>query len=152
LAHGVVNLTPDRSHTGGEVIYTQQTTCAEIVDAWDKGDAVWSVEMGGLGPGYEQAIQVLAVECMRELVRVDFQWTGKQPKDTDAARALLDPVVDRVNQWPGMGFSGAQVGAAMGIACKFHHYGPLHMLNRAAESRRIQISKTWPASSAPEGK
>ncbi len=27
----------------------------EAVEIWDKGGTLWSIEMGGLGPGYEQA-------------------------------------------------------------------------------------------------
>ena len=28
---------------------------AEQLRRWDAGDSIWTVEMGGLGPGYEQA-------------------------------------------------------------------------------------------------
>lgn len=122
-------------------------TCAEMLEHWDAGYSVWSVEMGGLGPGYEQAIQVLAIECLRELVRADFQWTGEAMPDTERIKALLDPVAHRVGKWPGMGLSGAQVGAAMSIACMFHKQGPigaLEKLPKGDEDRKIQVSKTWP--------
>ena len=45
-----------------------EETAAEMVETWDTGELVWSISMGGLGPGYEQAIQVLAIELMRDLV------------------------------------------------------------------------------------
>jgi hypothetical protein len=38
---------------------------AEVVAAWDAGRVIWTVEMGGLGPGYEQTIQTLVVELLR---------------------------------------------------------------------------------------
>lgn len=128
-------------------------TCIELLERWDAGHSVWTVEMGGLGPGYEQAIQVLAIECLRELVAKDFEWTGTHKdgetteadkRDSDTCRALLDPVVSRVDKWPGCGFSGAQVGAAMHLAAKFHRFGPIWVYDNAPEDRRIQVSKDWP--------
>jgi hypothetical protein len=128
-------------------------TCIEVLERWDAGDTVWTVEMGGLGPGYEQAIQLLAMECLRELVRVDFKWTGDKLADSNRVRALLDPVVTRVDKWPGCGFSGAQVGGAMQIAAKYHHDGPIKALEGVEDERRIQVSKEWPhePGSAPTG-
>lgn len=121
------------------------TTCAEMLVEWDAGRTVWTVEMGGLGPGYEQAIQILAMECLRELVRVDFKWPEKVDKRaSDKCRAILEPVVSKVNEWPGCGFSGAQVGAAMQIAAKFHRQGPVAALDSAPEDRRTMVCKTWP--------
>lgn len=38
----------------------------EQLRQWDGGGAIWSIEIGGLGPGYEQAIQVLAIEIVRD--------------------------------------------------------------------------------------
>lgn len=132
------------------VIYEDTTTCADVLREWDAGGLVWSVEMGGLGPGYEQAIQVLAMECLRELVAADFAWTDDKKGDSDRCRALLDPVVSRVDKWPGMGLSGAQVGAAMQIAAKLHHNGPRKALDSAPKDRQIQISRTWPQAEAPQ--
>lgn len=120
------------------------TTCAEVLEAWDNGGAVWSIEMGGIGPGYEQAIQVLAMELLRELIAKDFRWTDDSKADSINARALLNPVVSVVDKWPDCGFSGAQVGAAMQIACKFHKMGPTVALDSAPEDRRTMISKNWP--------
>ena len=40
-------------------------TVKDLLDTWDSGSTIWSVEMGGIGPGYEQAIQVLMVELCR---------------------------------------------------------------------------------------
>ena len=124
-------------------------TIEEMLVAWDRGESVWSVEMGGLGPGYVQAIQILAMECLRELSVKGFNWTDDKAKNSESCRAMLDPVVDRVDKWPGCGFSGAQVGAAMSIAARFHRQGPLAALDSAPENRHIQTRKTWPHEPAP---
>ena len=128
-------------------------TVKEMLKEWDAGRSVWTIEMGGLGPGYEQAIQILAIECLRELQRVRFKWNGVVKQDSDRCRAVLEPVVARVNKWPGCGFSGAQVGAAMQIAAKFHRDGPAKALDSAPEDRKTLVSKEWPhepASATPE--
>ena len=83
-------------------------TAAEALNMWDKGEPVWSVDMGGMGPGYEQAIQVLAFEIIRDNVN-----TPLPPAGDKAWRTWGDAAAHRLSKW---GFSGAQVGAAKNIA------------------------------------
>ena len=117
------------------------------LERWDAGDSIWSVEMGGLGPGYEQAIQILAVECLRKLYEVGFNW--RDPEETfDQAHVravrLLEPVADRFSK-PCLGFSGAQVGAAMNVATMLHRRGYREALqDPVVKDRLIQISRRWP--------
>ena len=40
-------------------------TALDALAAWDRGEHVWTVELGGIGPGYEMAIQTLAFELIR---------------------------------------------------------------------------------------
>lgn len=73
--------------------------------------------MGGIGPGYEMAIQGLAFEFMRE-------FDGKIPphdvemsqEEIDRANKDADVVVGKFDGEPWGGFSGAQVGAAKHLA------------------------------------
>src|SRR5689334_19222025 len=119
------------------------TTAKEALEAWDRGDSLWSVEMGGLGPGYEQAIHVLVFEIIRDYVdRPDAI-----PNEGQAAREWADDTVHRVNDWPGCGFSGAQVGAAKHLAWKFlvkGHRATLDTMRAHDQDRLTQVSKTWP--------
>lgn len=118
-------------------------TAQDMLAAWDRGESVWSIEMGGLGPGYEQAIQLLAVEIVRDEL-------GKPlPEPGTSADDWADATVHRVNDWPGCGFSGAQVGAAKHIAYKFLNEGPRKALLSYKEQepdgdRLIQVSREWP--------
>jgi hypothetical protein len=100
---------------------------------WDSGDTVWSIEMGGLGPGYEQAIQVLAMEIIRDEIDNGIPEESKW-------RSWGDSTVTRINDSCG-GFSGAQVGAAKQIAYRFIKEGPSEALKDVERERRIQISK-----------
>lgn len=112
-------------------------TAAEWLRRWDSGDSVWSVEMGGLGPGYEQAIQIAAVAIVRTNL-------GKPLDDTE----------DALKEWgwdaipKGLGLSGAQAGAARNLAYKMLKYGPAECVRQikesGAEDRLIQVCKYFP--------
>lgn len=116
----------------------------EIIDKWDNGEIVWSIEMGGLGPGYEQALQMAAIEGLRELAAFDGTLPD-DPKDLNTAvRRITDPGLNRVE-----GLSGAQAGAATWVAYKLYSWGEEGLREKAKESgdgdRMIQISKHWPS-------
>jgi hypothetical protein len=114
-------------------------TAAELVAAWDKGELpIWTVAMGGLGPGYEQALQTLMIELLRS--------AGPLPKD-DAPeqdfRHWGSDVIGRHSTSLG-GLSGAQVGAAKGLAAAVIRRGMHAVLDEVDSERRTQISKFWP--------
>jgi hypothetical protein len=115
----------------------KHNTVAELLAAWDAGETIWSIEMGGLGPGYEQAIQVLAIELMRDCAGQPL------PESEEAERAWGKATISRVDKDCG-GFSGAQVGAAKQIAYKFIKQGPQAALAEVQDDRRILVSKFWP--------
>lgn len=111
-------------------------TPEEVVTAWDKGETVWSIEMGGIGPGYEQAIQVLVIELLRDHL-------GKPLPDEKDFEKWGKATISRINE-DCYGFSGAQVGAAKTIAWRIFRdgYGPT--LRSAPKDRLIQVSAIWP--------
>lgn len=119
---------------------------AEWVKRWDKGDSIWSIEMGGFGPGYEQAIQITVVETVRWLILRDYnkeEWGNPEvwKKDSeDIERVLLEnPIIQR------LGLSGNQWGAALQLACKMYMLGPIAiMTDDKISNRKIQIRKNFP--------
>lgn len=118
-------------------------TAAEQLADWDAGNIIWSIEMGGLGPGYEQAIQVLAVEILRDNI-------GK-PLPVDKFNDWGDSTVSRIDYqkpdgtWAMGGYSGAQVGAAKHLAYRWLRDGPKACLASCSDtSRHIQVSKNFP--------
>src|SRR2546426_1913490 len=121
------------------------TTAREALAAWDQGDILWSVEMGGLGPGYEQAIQVLTFEIVRD-------YLDKPLPDDASWQTWGDDTAHRINDWPGCGFSGAQVGAAKSLALRFlrdGHKATLDSMRAHDNDRLTQESKGWPHDPAP---
>lgn len=116
----------------------KQTDLAkEMIDQWDRGESIWSIEMGGVGPGYEQAIQVAMVEIVRAML--DIQPTSDQENDWAILRAKSADVIDELDEkW---GYSGAQVGAARNIAFKFWRHGPQVVLkDEQVQDRKIQVN------------
>lgn len=123
-------------------------TAREHLRRWDAGESIWSIEMGGLGPGYEQAIQVLAIEIIRDEI--------DNPLPVDKFGEWGDNTVSRIDQrtadgrYSCGGFSGAQVGAAKQIAVRFIRDGPAKALKSLKdEDRKIQVSNFWPRAASP---
>lgn len=110
----------------------------DALKRWDAGQLVFTIEMGGLGPGYEQAIQILVFELIRDLADKPLP-KGKTFGDWG------DATVSRIDEGCG-GFTGAQVGAAKQIAFRAIRDGWEKMLESVPEDRKIQVSKSFPKS------
>lgn len=127
---------------------TNELTAADLLAAWDAGESVWSVEMGGLGPSYEQAIQVLIVELVRDHIGTplpDVEAMEKQARE-DWWWTWGDDTARRLNEACG-GFSGAQVGAAKSVAIRILRDGyaaTLASMREHDSDRLIQASKRFP--------
>src|SRR5258708_1760951 len=118
----------------------------DLLTAWDSGDTIWSVELGGLGPGYEQAIQIAAVEIARKLRH--YKPTGTKEEQTKYVDKICYAVIHNIDKELG-GLSGAMVDQAKWLAWQWcHNGGPKHLIERAKKKghETIQVSKAWPKS------
>jgi len=127
-----------------EIGKRNQMTVAELLLAWDSGECIPSISLGGFGPGYEQAIQVLAVEIVRDNI-------GKPlPQDDKGWHGWGDSTVSRIDyklpngKWSMGGFSGAQVGAAKQLAYRWLNIGPDAVREAVPTDRWILVSNFWP--------
>ena len=131
--------------TDQEKIYGKDSK--EWLKRWDNGDAVWSIEMGGLGPGYEQAIQITFVEMLRYLFNKNYNtttWNDKEIWKADLKKmetyAFSNETIKK------LGLSGAQWGAAMNLAIIFYKRSPVNIMNDdQVKNRHIQINKYFPS-------
>jgi hypothetical protein len=118
-------------------------TIDEALFRWDAGESLFSIELGGLGPGYEQAIQVTGMELIREFKdKCDIKWD-----DDDEAAKICDAVFNfslKNEIIKNMCLSGAQFGAARNMAFVFIRHGWEKGLDMAHKDRHIQISKNFP--------
>lgn len=111
------------------------------LDDFDSGKVVNSVEMGGMGQGYEEGIQDCAVGIMRKLadVNLSIQEDGKKA----IFERITDEVVEELNDK--YGFSGAQVYAAQNLASVYWNKTPekgLQTMRDMDPKRIIQIQKS----------
>ena len=123
----------------------REATNEDVLAEWDRGDSVWSCELGGLGPGYEQRIQIMVFEFLRAMLADPYDYATE---DADAWGAY----VDKIEKEPGpksaiekLRPSGAQFGAAMNIASVFAKNGYTKGMEVVPENRRIQVSKDFPS-------
>lgn len=123
-------------------------TIEDLIERWDAGETIWTVEMGGMGPGYEQAIQATAIEVMRDLARVKPPFEVFDVEDDNderriALKNLIDKAVRRADER--FGLSGAQAGAAMNIACVLYKQGVVKAFEMVEQDRLIQVNRDFPA-------
>ena len=129
-------------------------TVTEMLNKWDNGETVWSIEMGGLGPGYEQAIQVGIVELCRaaqdgELVVIEPpKVEGDEP--VERYSPVFEKKLQAVNKKFNLGLSGAQASAIQQVAYHYLTEGPRATLLDFVDQmpgdkdRLIQIDNSWP--------
>ena len=129
-------------------------TVEKMLAAWDADEIVWTVEMGGMGPGYEQAIQVGVMEMCRKmqngcLVELKFDEEKQEPIETYSPE--FKAASHEVNDEQNLGLSGAQAGAMMQIAFRFLTDGPRKALLSMKETdpdRLIMVTKNFPGAAA----
>jgi len=127
-------------------IQTYGADAADWLARWDEGRTVWSIEMGGLGPGYEQCIHITAAEVLRHLLakRYDAEkWEDREQRKRDLDEiekaAFANPTIGA------LGLSGAQWGAALNVATMLYIRGPRATLtDESVKDRLIQVSRTFP--------
>lgn len=118
----------------------EKETVADAVAQWDNGLPVRTVELGGLGPGYEQAIQILVMELLRDEKDHDLPVTREEQEKWGEA------TITRTDEWVG-GYSGAQVGAAKSLAYRMLRDGyeeTIESMRQHDADRVILVAKRFP--------
>lgn len=127
-------------------IETFGADAADWLARWDAGHTVWSILMGGIGPGYEQCIQVTAAEILRHLLDVKYDteaWEDDEVWSRD--RDAIEKAGFANEQIEKLGLSGAQWGAALNLALCLYRCGPRAvMTDERVKDRHIQVSKNFP--------
>jgi hypothetical protein len=119
---------------------------ADWLKRWDEGNVVWSIEMGGLGPSYEQCIHITMAEILRHLLERKYEvitWDDKETWERDLKEIEAAGFANvRINA---LGLSGAQWGAALHLALQFYRLGPRAvMMDGRIKDRAIQVQRTFP--------
>jgi hypothetical protein len=119
---------------------------ADWLARWDAGKSVWTIEMGGMGPGYEQCIHITAAEVLRHLLEAKYDPSLWQDKDVwKRDREVIEKYGFANKRIEALGLSGAQWGAAVSIATKLYMDGPRKIMNEPSiKDRHIQVQRTFP--------
>lgn len=119
---------------------------AEWLRRWDAGQTVWTIEMGGLGPGYEQCIHITCAEVLRHMLakRYDHaKWSDKDVWKRD--REDIERMSFANETIKQLGLSGAQWGAALNVATHLYMHGPRALMaDERVKDRHIQVSRVFP--------
>lgn len=131
------------------------STVDEALAAWDAGEEVQTVEMGGLGDGYEMSIQIVAFELLRAM-RDDAKLGraiseipngGRFPQETQDSLDKVIHALDVKDEETGrykLGLSGAQAGAAKSLAITIHRRGYEALKDEEVQDRLIFVRKQDP--------
>lgn len=129
---------------------TYPRTARLALEKWDSGESVWSVELGGIGPGYEQAIQIGIFETIRVLLAREFEhrFTSEREADKKLAEAdakVLDAALREAYTKFDLGLSGAQAGAIKWMVYRTMRDGWQAVVLKAVEKKQtILVSNHWP--------
>lgn len=124
----------------------KNSTIEQVLKDWDDGNPVWSVELGGIGPGYEQCIQLVGFEFLKQMKISPFDYELNDSNkvkwkiyiNTIEANSTAKSLIEK------LGPSGAQYEAAMNLASVFSRHGYAKGLKMAGEDRHILVSKNFP--------
>lgn len=113
----------------------------EWLSRWDAGQSVHSIEMSGLGPGYEQVIQIFVAEILRILIDSKYD---NEILSVEQRRIFESKLLKNKNLVK-LGASGTQVGAAFSLAFNLHMNGPIKIMDDPkVKDRHIMVSKKFP--------
>lgn len=109
----------------------------EALKRWDDNDPVWSIEMSGLGPGYEQCIQYGIFELTKVLSKENLDI------DEENIDILLDNKLSELCKKEKIliSLTGAQAVAIKQVSYKFAKNGYKETLNSVLQDRLIQVNK-----------
>lgn len=119
--------------------YLYPKTIDDLVKRWDDNESIFTISLGGIGPGYEQCIQNLLFEIVKGLR--EKKYNPDNDKDFEQYKIDADVIVSRLDKE--FHFSGAQVGAAKQMAWQFLAYGYREMMTKCPGDRLIQVRKRF---------
>ena len=111
----------------------------DALNLWDNNTiGLWSIEMGGIGPSYEQCIQFSTFELIRA-----FKGIAPKSNDEISINKRLNEELLQIDKKFNIGHSCATAGAAKWLAYKFMKNGYRKTLQEAPDNRLIQVDKKY---------
>lgn len=106
-------------------------TAAELIAAWDRGEPIVTIDMGGFGERYEAALQEAAVEMARDGIASVWRPSADHEANINGWREIARESARKHSERLG-GLTGAMFGAASWLAYQWvHNGGPAKLIDRA---------------------
>lgn len=129
--------------------------CRKMLEKWDNNEIVWTIEMSGLGPAYEQCIQITMFEMLRFMVSQPVNWRYVETeKDRPYEKRYYWRTYERTmkralyaddSPCKDLGLTGAQAGAATSLATVFLARGHQGGLDQVEKERQTMVRKYFPS-------
>ena len=122
----------------------------QVIEKWDNGEIIPTIEMGGISPSYEQVIQITAIEMLRDLLAFGFESAKASDKYYNKHWKKIKESCEATSKRIGyLQLSGAQFGAALNLATRGLIHGWDGMIEDAKkqglpQDRFIQTSRSFP--------
>lgn len=118
---------------------------AEWLERWDTGKGVWTIRMGGMSPGYDQCINIMVAENVRELIGLAGEGFEVEPGATEIDPEAVKELDKRTDAAASkLGLTGAQYGVSRSLGVQLWLYGPVAVSRMYDTDRHTQASKNWP--------
>jgi hypothetical protein len=134
----------DKMRNGSLLNELMPVTAKDALAKWDSGRTVFTIELGGLGPGYEQCIHILVFELIRDYSEGDLPTFGDLENPTPTEQKRWSDWGDAAVSRCALRFSGAQVSVAKGLAYRALRDGWRKTIDSAPKDRHIQVSREFP--------
>jgi hypothetical protein len=113
-------------------------TWQDALAGWDSGELVFTIELGGIGPSYEQAMHIAVFETLRSIGDMDTTLHA------DTQTRIIDRAIRDADETKDLQLSSAQAAAVRGFVHTVLNHGWQNSVLRYDTDRRIQVRKWFP--------
>jgi hypothetical protein len=133
-----------QNHTGrAEILGELFMNTKEALEAWDRGDPIETISMGGMGDYYERGIHTCVFELIRDCSHFDFPNDDDQDEWKQIAQKIDDAAFKNTTI-EHLGLSGAMYYAARNVAVRAITMGWDEMYKSIPKERKVIVQKVTP--------
>jgi hypothetical protein len=113
-------------------------TWQDALAGWDAGEPVFTIELGGLGPSYEQSMHIAIFETLRMIGDMDTALH----RDTQCD--VIDKAIRSIDRDEDLGLKAAQAAMIRRFVYTVMNHGWHDMIVKYDTDRHIQVCRAWP--------
>jgi hypothetical protein len=113
-------------------------TWQEALASWDAKEPVFTIELGGVGPSYEQAMHIAIFEVLRLVGDMDIDLH----KDTQTI--IIQKAIKDANEEKHLRLTSAQADSILLFILRVLTQGWVKTITQYPTDRRIQVTRWFP--------